>query len=327
MDGVRMHVMNGGNHFVRRRHVVRRRRLAVAAAILAGVVGFAACRGDDNGSPTTAAGPAADDDGRSTTTTAVSSSTTSSSTTSTTEAPTTTTSTTTPGPPLVLPGTLTPISSTATVRPGDEGDQVVAIQQRLTALGYRPGPVDGVYSNSTASAVMAFQKSEGVGRDGTTGPDTLAQMLAPTGAGARDSGRAHIEIDLDRQIMFAVAGDGSATIINVSTGTGERYRDNGVSGVAITPTGGFVVERRIEGFHQAPLGTLYRPLFFYQGWAVHGSSNVPGYPASHGCVRTSNVDQDYLWDLYPNGSEVVIYSGDSDAPSVLTAPADAAPGA
>lgn len=324
-----MHVMNGGNHFVQRQRVVRRRRLAVAAAILAGVAGFAACRAGEPGSGTTAAGPAADDGGDPTTIPALSppSTTTSPSTTSTTEAPTTTTSTTTPGPPLLLPGTLTPISSTATVRPGDEGDEVAAIQQRLTALGYRPGPVDGVYSNSTASAVMAFQKSEGIGRDGTTGPDTLAQMFSPTGAGARDYGRAHIEIDLDRQIMFAVAGDGSAAIINVSTGTGERYRDNGVSGVAITPTGGFVVERRIEGFHHAPLGTLYRPLFFYQGWAVHGSSNVPGYPASHGCVRTSNIDQDYLWDLYPNGSEVVIYSGDSDAPSVLTAPADAAPGA
>ena len=53
---------------------------------------------------------------------------------------------------------------------------------------------------------------------------------------------------------------------------------------------------------------MYRPLYFKGGFAVHGSSNVPGYPASHGCVRTTNPDQDFVFDTLPNGAQVEIYS-------------------
>ena len=68
-------------------------------------------------------------------------------------------------------------------------------------------------------------------------------------------------------------------------------------------------ERRValSPSNVAPLGKLYRPLYFKGGFALHGSSSVPGYPASHGCVRTTNADQDYLWDTVPNGAEVHIY--------------------
>jgi lipoprotein-anchoring transpeptidase ErfK/SrfK len=63
----------------------------------------------------------------------------------------------------------------------------------------------------------------------------------------------------------------------------------------------------VDGLDEAPLGTLYRPLYFVGGWAVHGSPSVPGYPASHGCVRTADADQDFLFppdadrlaDLHP----------------------------
>ena len=30
---------------------------------------------------------------------------------------------------------------------------------------------------------------------------------------------------------------------------------------------------------------MYRPNYFYGGYAVHGMTSVPAYPASHGCVR------------------------------------------
>ena len=78
-------------------------------------------------------------------------------------------------------------------------------------------------------------------------------------------------------------------------------------GVADTPRGSYDIERRIDGVRVAPLGRLYRPLYFKGGFAIHGSNNVPGYPASHGCVRTTNPDQDFLWGAFENGTPVEIY--------------------
>ena len=77
--------------------------------------------------------------------------------------------------------------------------------------------------------------------------------------------------------------------------------------MAYTPTGDFVVERSIDGVREAPLGSLYRPHYFQEGWAIHGSPNVPAYPASHGCIRTSNYDQDFLFPIVVEGDPIVIY--------------------
>src|SRR4051812_19210109 len=227
--------------------------------------------------------------------------------TTTTAAPTSTTSTTsTTAPP--------PSTTTTTIyklETGSSGDDVTAVQYRLIQLGYRPGEADGVYSAQTASAVMAFQKREGLDRDGIAGPQTLGRLDAPAGAGPRDPSAGHIEVGLDRQILFAVQDDGTVSTINISSGTGKRYDvPGGGTAVAITPTGDYTILRRISGFHKAPLGVLYQPLFFHGGYAIHGSSSVPGYPASHGCVRTSNADQDFLWPTFANGTPVSVYSGD-----------------
>jgi hypothetical protein len=53
---------------------------------------------------------------------------------------------------------------------------------------------------------------------------------------------------------------------------------------------------------------------------------VPGYPASHGCVRTSNADQDFLWPTFANGTPVTVYSGDPAAPSEADVDPNAQPG-
>jgi peptidoglycan hydrolase-like protein with peptidoglycan-binding domain len=232
----------------------------------------------------------------------------------------------------VVPTAPTPSTTTTTTivkyETGSSGAEVTALQYRLTVLGYRPGDADGSYRAQTASAVLAFQKREGLGLDGIAGPETLTRLAAPTGAGPRDTSGTHVEIDLDRQILFAVEGGGAVHTINISSGNGKNYSvPGGGSGVAITPTGDYTVLRRIDGFHEAPLGVLYRPLFFYGGYAIHGSSSVPAYPASHGCVRTSNFDQDYLWPTFSNGTAVAVYSGAPDAPTMANVDPNVQPGA
>jgi peptidoglycan hydrolase-like protein with peptidoglycan-binding domain len=242
-----------------------------------------------------------------------------------TEAPEpTTTEPTTTEPPSTSSTTTDPPTTTTTEPPpppvwsvGAEGPVVEHVQQRLTALGYRPGAADGRYGAATASAVLAFQKHEGLQRDGVTGPQVLAAIDAPTvGAGPRSG--AGIEIDLDRQIMFVVSLDGTYQILNVSTGNNQSYRHPaGYTAVAVTPTGTFAVGRKIDAEEHAPLGVLYRPMYFKGGYAVHGSRSVPAYPASHGCVRVSYQDEDWLFPLIRPGTPVTIYGG-GDQPAPVT---------
>jgi N-acetylmuramoyl-L-alanine amidase len=203
------------------------------------------------------------------------------------------------------------------LEPGAKGAAVKRLQKRLAKLGYRPGSADGVFGAETASAVMAFEKHEGLGRDGIAGPQVAATVKDPRGKGPRRKGpRPRIEVDLDRQIAFVVPSKGKVTILNVSTGSGETYESpGGGTAVAYTPTGRFSVYRKADRIVEAPLGSLYKPLYFDKGWAVHGAASVPGYPASHGCVRTSDYDQDFVFRRIPKGAAVFVYGARRGAPA------------
>ncbi len=214
------------------------------------------------------------------------------------------------------------------MRLGRSGPDVSALQQQLTALGYRPGAPDGFLGAATVSAVLAFEKREGLPRDGIAGPEVRARLLAPSGAGPRSGLPVpRIEVDIARQIAFVVFANAIWTL-NVSTGSGLTYQDptTHATDVATTPVGTFHVQREVDGDVKAPLGTLHRPLYFYAGWAVHGAASVPAYPASHGCVRVSDIDADWLLPLVPVGTAVVVYDTTGRSPGPGQVPAGAAPG-
>lgn len=65
---------------------------------------------------------------------------------------------------------ITSISQVAT------SSQNKQIQQKLKDLGYYSGSVDGIYGNATRSAVVAFQKANGLTADGVAGPKTIAAL-------------------------------------------------------------------------------------------------------------------------------------------------------
>jgi lipoprotein-anchoring transpeptidase ErfK/SrfK len=170
------------------------------------------------------------------------------------------------------------------LRSGDSGDAVLALQQRLVELGYWVGEPDGSYGLTTQQAVMAFQKAEGLDRDGVAGPQTMAQLPVAGRVTAGGNGDM-IEVDLSRQLLFVIDDGAVVWAINTSTGA---------SGTS-TPPGTFTIDREIDGTRHAPLGILYKPKYFNGGIALHGSPSIPGHPASHGCVRMSNPAIEMLW--------------------------------
>ena len=54
--------------------------------------------------------------------------------------------------------------------------QMKLTQETLRDFGYMPGPSDGVMSFSTASALRAFQRQEGLRATGRANPETLAAL-------------------------------------------------------------------------------------------------------------------------------------------------------
>ena len=53
---------------------------------------------------------------------------------------------------------------------------VKAVQKRLDAYGYQPGPLDGILGVKTKAALMAFQKDNGLPIDGMIGIKTLERL-------------------------------------------------------------------------------------------------------------------------------------------------------
>jgi len=57
------------------------------------------------------------------------------------------------------------------------GDDVAEVQQRLGALGFDSGRVDGIFGDLTAGAIAEFQRNSGLDADGIVGPTTLEELL------------------------------------------------------------------------------------------------------------------------------------------------------
>lgn len=194
---------------------------------------------------------------------------------------------------------------------GEVSDRVGALQQRLKDLGYFVTSVDDAYGGETQQAVFALQKAGGLYRDGVVGDAT--QKAADDGVvpQAQTSSGKVLEIDIDRQLVLAVENGKVVKVINASSGNGETYDAKGATYTAYTPRGSFAVFREVNGMHSSTLelGDMWRPKFFTGGIAVHGSSSVPAFPASHGCVRVSNSAMDWIWDTWgaPSGTPVVVY--------------------
>jgi hypothetical protein len=162
------------------------------------------------------------------------------------------------------------------LKQGSRGQLVQWLKQRLSNLGYDVGQVNDSYDEPTKDAVMAFQKVERLNRDGRAGNQVWGRIFSAQRPSLHYSGGGdRVEVDLTRQVLFLVQGGQLTKILSISSG---------MPGWP-TPTGTFAVFSKIPIWHLAPLGLLYMPSYFYQGWAIHGSWSVPGYPASHGCIR------------------------------------------
>lgn len=177
-------------------------------------------------------------------------------------------------------------SGQAMLRQGDKGPAVERLQRELTALRYDIGGVDGIFGPETHHGVVAFQKVNGLATDGIVGPRTRAALADPKSPRPQHTHSVvSVEVDLGDQVLFLAKRGKVLRILDASTGKASTP----------TPRGDFRMVRRIDGWRKSDLGLLWRPYYFYGGYAVHGSKAVPDYPASHGCVRVTVKAMNRLW--------------------------------
>jgi peptidoglycan hydrolase-like protein with peptidoglycan-binding domain len=159
---------------------------------------------------------------------------------------------------------------------GERGLKVLLLQRGLVKEGFA-APVTGYYDDATARGVLAFRKTNEMGRDGYASKEVFAMLMRGQGAfelrypKAGKNGK-HVEFDWSRQVLVLARG-------------GKPYRTyHTSSGAPATPTvfGSYRFYLKTPGTNS--LGMVHSS-YFIGGYAIHGYASVPNYPASHGCLR------------------------------------------
>jgi len=107
-----------------------------------------------------------------------------------------------------------------------------------------------------------------------------------------------VVLDLSRQLAFAYAGDELVAASTISSGAKDR----------LSPLGVFPImekkrHHRSNRYDDAPMPYMQR--LNQWGVALH-AGHLPGYPASHGCIRLPNAFAAKLFAATRVGTEVLI---------------------
>lgn len=219
--------------------------------------------------------------------------------------------------------------------PGDEGDDVVAMQRRLIDLG---GAVDdsGVYDDATLAAVLQFQRSQGLVADGIVGTKTWAALDSPkapsstpttVAPSAQGDGAAIPAVEApandpaeknDSKVTGAIVVLSSQKVVLFagSKPVAEFPVSSGRNG--LTPVGSFKVQSKSPrtvsnsdntigmkwmtrfnggiGFHGIPVRKDGTPL----------ATPLGQRPVSAGCIRMRDDDAKRIFDQLPIGGTVVV---------------------
>jgi len=236
-----------------------------------------------------------------------------------------------------------------TLSKGNAGDDVKALQQRLTDLGFDPGPIDGLFGSGTQQAVWAYEKlvlktprTEATGHVTDAMWQVMQDRITIPPRRSTAPGSTHVEIYVPEQVLIVFDNNVPKLISHISTGvqnpdgTPQKWcdtltYDTGPNGEPLpepvtrqecadakTPGGVFHFTRRYDGKRTGPLGGMTNPVYFNFGIAVHGADNVPLEPASHGCVRLNQTVAKVFPSMVKKGDLVYVWGQDGKQPEQYT---------
>lgn len=218
-----------------------------------------------------------------------------------------------------------------TLRYGDSGEQVSALQARLQELGYYDARVSGGYYKITRSAIRSFQSQNGLHVDGIAGRETQEALFSawavPASATPLPSPtpvptKYMLLVDVTNQItrVYTYDAQGNYTVLVremiCSTGT---TRNPTPLGTTIMPK-----TRARWGYfpswdsHAQYLTRIDKANAFHsvlysapneQSLSVSSFTSL-GTRQSHGCVRLTVSDAKWIYDNCEAGTIITVYESD-----------------
>lgn len=176
------------------------------------------------------------------------------------------------------------------------------LQQVLVDLGFMAASgLTGRPGGETDTAVIAFEKWQGLPRDGVLDDDVVSALLRTARPEpVLDKPGRRVEILLRRQVALVITAGRVERVFHISSGAGGR-----------TPSGSFRVYRKERMSWSIPFSTwMPWASYFTGGIALHEYWPVPTYPASHGCVRMMSRDAPLMYAFATRGTPVdVLWEG------------------
>lgn len=137
-------------------------------------------------------------------------------------------------------------------------------------------------------------------------------LFSPFASQIQPYGKSVVVVDLSEQAFGAY--DGFGNLINWGPISGGKGYCPDIGRGCHTPTGNFAISSKggrgcVSSIYPVGIGGAPMPycMFFHGGFALHGSPEVPGYNASHGCVRMFYEDAEWLNHEFTNyGTKVIV---------------------
>lgn len=175
-----------------------------------------------------------------------------------------------------------------------------SVQTRLAALTYLPASaVTGRWDYRTSQALLAFQAWQGLQRDGTIGPKTLAALATASAPMPRTHIRGRA-IEIYRALGVTLLVDNGHVVRAVHSSSGKPGY--------LTPAGTYSIFRKETQSWSHPYGVwLPYASYFTGGIALHAFPAVPAYPASHGCIRIPVPEAKSVYQFAAYHTPVTVY--------------------
>lgn len=174
----------------------------------------------------------------------------------------------------------------------DEGERNIVKRLNRTNLSLKAGSVIAIPNNIESVSIMDISP--------------FPSRVAP-------SAKNHIRVDLNKLAWGAYNTDGQLVKWGPASG-GQNYCAD-IKRSCKTVKGTYTVYSEKgsgcrSSLYPKPNGGAPMPycMHFFKGYALHGSSSVPGYNASHGCVRLFTEDAKWLKEEFvtPGHTKVTV---------------------
>jgi hypothetical protein len=199
---------------------------------------------------------------------------------------------------------------------------VANAQRIMQKFGIPAGPVDGLSGSQTSRGLCIFRYIAGLtvsrnNLDSTTYSylkkyDTSYSSLQKIRA---KSSSEYLVAHETCQAMVYASGGYYQRVMAISTGVSEHPTPNGSYSLGYTNKGWSCSTLYPESCRNhsegkfasvSRYGNMYNMRQVVGNIFVHGSTDVPTYPASHGCIRVTVADADWMYDHVGNGARPTI---------------------